>query len=124
MVRSKFTFLSADGKTPIHAVVWEPETAPVGVVQLSHGVAEHIGRYEPLARFLTEHGFAVAGHDHLGHGASILPGAPGCTSAPGAAGCGRRRTCGCAGSISAPASPASPISFWVTPWAPSWPGRI
>ena len=76
MVRSEFTFLSADGKTPIHAVVWEPETAPVGVVQLSHGVAEHIGRYEPLARFLTEHGFAVAGHDHLGHGASILPGAP------------------------------------------------
>lgn len=76
MVRSEFTFLSADGKTPIHAVVWEPETAPVGVVQLSHGVAEHIGRYEPLARFLTEHGFAVAGHDHLGHGASILSGAP------------------------------------------------
>ena len=34
MVRSEFTFLSADGKTPIHAVVWEPETAPVGVVQL------------------------------------------------------------------------------------------
>lgn len=76
MVRSEFTFLSADGKTPIHAVVWEPETAPVGVVQVSHGVAEHIGRYEPLARFLTENGFAVAGHDHLGHGASILPGAP------------------------------------------------
>lgn len=76
MVRSEFIFRSADGKTPIHTVVWAPDVPPVGVVQLSHGVAEHIGRYESLARFLTDQGFAVAGHDHLGHGASVLPGAP------------------------------------------------
>ena len=27
-----------------------------------------MGRYAPFARFLAEHGFAVLGHDHLGHG--------------------------------------------------------
>ena len=76
MVRNEFTFPSADGKTSIHAVEWLPEGAPRAVVQLSHGVAEHILRYEPFARFLTAQGFAVAGHDHLGHGASVAPGAP------------------------------------------------
>ena len=41
------------------------------LVQLVHGVSEHISRYDRFARFLTEHGFAVAGHDHLGHGDSL-----------------------------------------------------
>ena len=76
MVRSEFTFLSADGRTPIHAVDWAPETPPRGVLVLSHGVSEHILRYEPFAEFLTARGFAVAGHDHLGHGTSVAEGAP------------------------------------------------
>ena len=42
----------------------------------SHGVSEHILRYEPLAAYLTKRGFAVAGHDHLGHGLSVAAGAP------------------------------------------------
>ena len=61
MVRNEFTFPSADGRTGIHAVEWTPE---------------HILRYEPLAAYLTEWGFAVAGHDHLGHGLSVAAGAP------------------------------------------------
>lgn len=76
MVRSEFVFPSADGKTGIHAVDWTPETAPRGVLVISHGVSEHILRYEPLASYLTERGFAVAGHDHLGHGFSVAAGAP------------------------------------------------
>ena len=76
MVRSEFVFPSADGKTGIHAVDWTPETAPRGVLVISHGVSEHILRYEPLASYLTERGFAVAGHDHLGHGTSVAAGAP------------------------------------------------
>jgi alpha-beta hydrolase superfamily lysophospholipase len=32
---------------------------------------EYIGRYEEFARFLTEHGLLVVGHDHLGHGQSV-----------------------------------------------------
>ena len=42
----------------------------------SHGVAEYILRYEPLAAYLTARGFAVVGHDHLGHGASVAEGVP------------------------------------------------
>ena len=76
MVRREFTFPSADGKTPIHAVEWRPEGSVRAVVQVTHGVSEFILRYEPLARFLTEHGFAVVGHDHLGHGLSLTDGAP------------------------------------------------
>lgn len=76
MVRHEFTFPSADGKTSIHAVEWRPEGEIRAVLQISHGVSEYILRYEPFAAFLTERGFAVAGHDHLGHGGSIAPGAP------------------------------------------------
>lgn len=75
MIRNEFTFPSADGKTPIHAVEWLPEEPVRAVLQISHGVAEHILRYEPFADYLTARGFAVAGHDHLGHGDSVVPGA-------------------------------------------------
>ncbi len=68
----QFTFLSSDGTTELHARLWHSgESAPRAVVQIAHGVSEHISRYEPFARYLAEHGFAVAGHDHLGHGDSL-----------------------------------------------------
>ena len=53
MVRSEFTFLSADGVTQLHAVQWLPESGVRAVLQLVHGVAEYIMRYEPFAAFLT-----------------------------------------------------------------------
>ena len=74
MTRNEFTFPSADGKTGIHAVEWLPEGHPRAVLQVSHGVAEYVLRYEPLAEYFTARGFAVAGHDHLGHGGSVAPG--------------------------------------------------
>ena len=76
MVRNEFTFLSADGHTNIHAVEWLPEGGVQAVLEISHGVAEYILRYEPFAEYLTARGFAVVGHDHLGHGASVAEGAP------------------------------------------------
>ena len=76
MVRNEFTFLSADGKTPIHAVEWLPEGQVRAVLQISHGVSEYILRYEPFAEYLTARGFAVVGHDHLGHGQSVAEGSP------------------------------------------------
>ena len=63
-----FTYPSADGVHTIHARRWVPQGQPRAVVQIVHGVAEHIGRYDHVARFLQEHGFAVCGEDHLGHG--------------------------------------------------------
>jgi alpha-beta hydrolase superfamily lysophospholipase len=66
---SDFTFPSNDGRHNVHVRQWLPETEePVGVVQVLHGMAEHIGRYDDFARFLNDHGYIVVGNDHLGHG--------------------------------------------------------
>ncbi len=68
---SDFSFPSSDGVHAIHCRLWEPDGEPKAVVQLVHGVAEYIARYDAFARFLAEHGYAVCGDDHLGHGESI-----------------------------------------------------
>ncbi len=69
---SDFAFLSSDGHHQIACTVWEPEGPVRGTVQLVHGVAEYIGRYHDYACFLAEHGYAVAGDDHLGHGRTAV----------------------------------------------------
>jgi alpha-beta hydrolase superfamily lysophospholipase len=67
-----FTFLSADGKTNIHAVKWFPDHGEFhAILQITHGMIEYIERYRPFAEFLTEKGYLVVGHDHLGHGQSV-----------------------------------------------------
>lgn len=69
---TEFTFLSTDGKTQLHGMRWEPEDGSVrAVLQICHGVAEHIARYDAFARYLNGLGIAVVGHDHLGHGLSL-----------------------------------------------------
>lgn len=73
---SEFYFPSSDGKTSIHAVEWLPEGEPRAVLQIAHGVSEYIDRYDNFARFLNEHGIAVVGNDHIGHGKSVAEGAP------------------------------------------------
>ncbi len=65
----EFTFPSSDGVHQVAGTWWLPEAGtPKAVVQLVHGISEYIGRYAPFARYLTEQGYAVVGHDHLGHG--------------------------------------------------------
>jgi alpha-beta hydrolase superfamily lysophospholipase len=50
---------------------WLPDNGEVkAVLQLAHGIVEHIGRYDEFARFMAESGFAVVGNSHLGHGRS------------------------------------------------------
>lgn len=67
--RQQFTFPSSDGEHQVHAVLWLPEKGhPKAVVQIVHGICEYALRYEDFALFLTQHGYAVAGSDHLGHG--------------------------------------------------------
>lgn len=71
MVRREELFYdSRDGESRIHAIKWVPETEPVGILLIVHGMAEHIKRYDRFARFLAEKGILVAGNDHLGHGES------------------------------------------------------
>lgn len=65
-----FYFESAgDGR--IHAYCWKPEGAPKAVVQIIHGIAEHVARYEDFARYLNAQGYLVVAEDHMGHGKSI-----------------------------------------------------
>ena len=68
---SDYTFLSCNGKTDIHVRRCTPDGEIIGIVQLAHGITEHIGRYDAFAKFLAEHGFLVVGNDHIGHGQSI-----------------------------------------------------
>ncbi len=67
----QFNFLSSNKRSNINAVLWPADNETIGVVQISHGVAEHIKRYDHFARFLNTHGFAVAANDHIGHGESF-----------------------------------------------------
>ena len=72
MRREEFTFKSKDGTSDIHAVKWMPDNGSYkAVFQIAHGMIEYIERYEPFAEFMTEHGFMVVGHDHIGHGHSV-----------------------------------------------------
>lgn len=71
---TEFFFPSHDGKTSIRAVEWRPEGEIRAVLQIAHGVAEYIDRYAAFAEYLCNHGIAVIGNDHLGHGASVAEG--------------------------------------------------
>lgn len=67
-----FTFLSSDKKTKIHGVSWTPESGEyTAVLQICHGMTEYVERYQEFAAYMTEHGYLVVGHDHLGHGDSV-----------------------------------------------------
>ena len=39
-----------------------------GIFYIHHGMAEHIERYDYVAKKLNNHGYSVAGYDQLGHG--------------------------------------------------------
>ncbi len=66
-----FYFDSSTGKNRIRARQCTPDGEIRGVIQIAHGIAEHIERYDDFAAFLAENGFVVVGNDHLGHGKSV-----------------------------------------------------
>lgn len=70
-MKQEINYKSQDGITNIHAIIWKPTTEVKAIVQISHGMVEHINRYENLAYELNKHGILVCGNDHLGHGLSI-----------------------------------------------------
>ena len=65
---SEVRFPSSDGYNSVYARIYIPNGEIKGVVQLSHGMVDHSGRYEALAEYLTASGYVFAGNDHLGHG--------------------------------------------------------
>lgn len=75
--KQEFYFDSRDREHKIHAVRWLPEVEkPVCIVQIVHGMAEYIDRYDEFAVYLAEKGILVVGDDHLGHGKSVRQGGP------------------------------------------------
>lgn len=72
--KEEFTFDSRDGQSKIHAIRWVPEGKAIGILQIAHGMAEYIDRYDEVACFFAERGFVVTGEDHLGHGKSVSEG--------------------------------------------------
>lgn len=62
---------STDKVNNIHVYIWEPENKPEAILQISHGMKEHIMRYEEFAKFLASKGILVIGNDHLGHGNTV-----------------------------------------------------
>lgn len=69
IIRKEAYYSSNDGMHKVRALIWADDTAsPIGVLQISHGVCEHIARYDAFARYLVKSGFVVCGNDHLGHG--------------------------------------------------------
>lgn len=75
MKKEEFYFDSRDNDTKLHAVRWMPDSENVaGIVQIVHGMAEYVERYEELATYLTDRNFVVTGEDHLGHGKSVPEG--------------------------------------------------
>jgi alpha-beta hydrolase superfamily lysophospholipase len=60
--------LSGKGDHEIGLRIWRPDGDISGVVQLLHGMGEHIDRYERFARAANQRGIVVCAHNHRGHG--------------------------------------------------------
>ncbi|RNC84150.1 MAG: alpha/beta fold hydrolase [Winogradskyella sp.] len=48
-----------------------PNKQPKGIVQISHGMGEHAGRYKNIAEILQKQGYEVYANDHRIHGKSV-----------------------------------------------------
>ena len=66
------SFKSSNGSDNIAYYMYTPVSKPRAAVQIVHGMCEYIARYEDFISFLCANGIAVFGHDHLGHGGSVV----------------------------------------------------
>ncbi len=63
---SEHSYVDAHGVT-IHYTKWTAP-APKAVIQIVHGLGEHVGRWHALAEDLLAAGYTVYADDHRGHG--------------------------------------------------------
>ncbi len=69
-MRTDFWY-DSHGAGKIHGCRWSPEGEPRAVLQIVHGIAEFVERYDDFAEYLSTLGFLVVAEDHMGHGQSI-----------------------------------------------------
>ncbi|MBO7251713.1 MAG: lysophospholipase [Oscillospiraceae bacterium] len=72
-MRSDFWY-DSKGAGKIHGCRWTPEGEVKAVLQILHGIAEFVERYDAFAQFLNSQGILVVAEDHMGHGQSIAGG--------------------------------------------------
>ena len=78
VIRKQADYLSSDGDTKIEAYIWASDEVLDGrktakaILQISHGMSEHIMRYDEFAKFMAGQDFIVCGNSHAGHGGSLL----------------------------------------------------
>ena len=63
-------YFDSCGKGRIHYCKWTPEGEVKGILQIVHGIAERVARYEGFANYLNSLGYLVVAEDHMGHGDS------------------------------------------------------
>ncbi|MBJ2247786.1 alpha/beta hydrolase [Pseudomonas haemolytica] len=61
-------WLNANDRSRLYVNQWLPDGSPKALVMLSHGMAEHSGRYARLAEALCGAGYGVYALDQRGHG--------------------------------------------------------
>ncbi len=64
---NQFQMTSTDG-LQIACARWSNRKPPRGLLQIAHGMGEHIWRYQTLIEELAHAGLIVYGNDHRGHG--------------------------------------------------------
>lgn len=60
-----------DEKNNLVGYKWIATGKIKGIVQIAHGLSEHVVRYDDFANFLNEHGYHVIAFDHYHHGESV-----------------------------------------------------
>lgn len=107
------------GAGKIHGCRWTPKESPKAVVQIVHGIAEYVERYDEFAAYLNGLGFLVVAEDHMGHGQSV-----GENGIQGYFHGGWFTAVEDTMTLLRETQAAyriSPMFFSATPWAPSWP---
>lgn len=69
MLLQEESWHARDG-TRLHAVIWNAEGPPTGVIAMVHGIGEHIRRYDHVAAHMNRSRYAMLGFDLRGHGRS------------------------------------------------------
>src|SRR5215472_7210007 len=64
---AEFSFTGSDGLR-VACARWDSRGPVRGVLQIAHGMGEHIGRYAETIGALVSAGLTVYGNDHRGHG--------------------------------------------------------
>ena len=70
MIHSTFNFSTKDGLKLFGRVWHSDEKQPKGIIHLIHGLGEHSGRYDHIAKAMTKAGYHMIGFDLRGHGLS------------------------------------------------------